>query len=88
MALFRKGLAEGSRVAEIQEIRGGVKAVEVALHQAGPGQLILIQPDKIDETLDYVRQYVAHRAAGNEIDLNSALATAQPAEALAGEVID
>ena len=43
---------------QIDEIRGAVAAVEAALNSAQPGELMLVQADTIDETVDYVRQYV------------------------------
>jgi cyanophycin synthetase len=73
IALFRRGLAAGSRVAEVREFRGALKSVEAALRSARPGDLILIQADVIDETLDFVRRYLASAAEGREIDLFEAL---------------
>jgi len=58
IALFRKGLASGARVKEIEEVRGAVAAVEAALRSAQPGELLLVQADTIDETVDFVRRYL------------------------------
>ena len=56
--LLREGMAAGSRVKQIEEIRGAVAAVEAALRSARPGELMLVQADTIDETVQCVRHYV------------------------------
>ncbi|MGH7138577.1 MAG: hypothetical protein ACREHD_22745, partial [Pirellulales bacterium] len=60
------------------EVQGAVAAVEKALHLAQPGELLVIQADEVDETVDFVKQYVRGRVPGREIDLNEALAAAGP----------
>jgi cyanophycin synthetase len=59
MSLFRQGLAAGGRVTQIQTIQGWQHAVEAALAIAQPGDLLLVQADQIDETVDYVRARLA-----------------------------
>lgn len=59
IGLLRRGLAVGGRVSEIFEIRGSLIAVEGALDMTRPGDLLLIQADVIDETVDFVKRYVA-----------------------------
>ena len=56
--LLREGMASGKRVRQIDEIRGAVTAVETALRSAQPGELMLVQADAIDETVQFVRRYV------------------------------
>jgi len=73
MALFRRGLAKGSRVAEVLEVRGALKSVETALRGVRPGELLMIQPDEIDETLTFVRRYLDRRSEGREVDLSDVL---------------
>jgi cyanophycin synthetase len=101
MALFRQGTELGARVRETIEVRGALKAVEAALANVRPGELLLIQADKIGETVDFVRQYLTSRGAGHEISLNVALEisvsetvsetpakTPVPAPVLAADTID
>jgi cyanophycin synthetase len=76
MGLFKEGMRTGGRVSEIHEVQGALKSVEKALRAVRPGELLVIQPDVIDTTLDYIRQYLELRAAGQEVDLNEALETA------------
>lgn len=38
-----------------------------------PGQLLLVQADVIDETVDFIKQYLISEGSGNEIDLIRAL---------------
>lgn len=59
MRLMREGVAKGSRTTEIQEIRGAVAAVEAGLACAQPGEFVLIQADTIDETVQFLRRYLA-----------------------------
>jgi cyanophycin synthetase len=73
MRLFRQGTGRATRVSEVVEVQGALKAVEAALRAVRPGELLLIQADKIGETVDFVRHYLASRSAGHEIDLNEAL---------------
>jgi cyanophycin synthetase len=72
--LFRKGLAGCPRALEIQEVQGAVRAVDVALSSARPGELLLVQVDIIDETLELVRGYITGGAA-REVNLEEALAS-------------
>jgi cyanophycin synthetase len=77
-ALFRQGVREGRRVQEIQEIQGALKAVETALRGARPGELLLVQADEIDETVTFMRNYLAALESAGQGDRNRA-ATAMPA---------
>lgn len=56
--LLRQGMTRGGRVSETFEIRGSLMAVEGALEMTRAGDLLLIQADVIDETVDFVRSYV------------------------------
>jgi cyanophycin synthetase len=71
--LFRQGVDVGRRVREVIEIRGAIKAVEAALRKVQPGELLLIQADVIDETVEFIKRYLESDAAGREIGLNAAL---------------
>jgi cyanophycin synthetase len=72
MSLFRRGLAGGQRVGEIQSIRGWRQAVDAALWQVQPGDLLLVQADRIDETVAYVRARLAADQAQGEPSLTRA----------------
>ncbi|HEY2881573.1 MAG TPA: cyanophycin synthetase [Pirellulales bacterium] len=76
MSRFREGLAGGRRVKHVEEIFGAVKAMDAALGTLQPGDLLLLQADTIDETVDYVRQYLKANYTAREITLQEALATA------------
>ena len=80
MGLFRKGVETGSRAKEIIEITGAVKAAETALNMVQPGELLLLQADKIDETMDWIKHYIStmveQKAAAQEL-IDQAIA--QPA---------
>ena len=81
MALFAQGLAGGDRVKEIETIHGWQHAVEATLWLAQPGDLILVQADAIDETVEYVRTRLATNQAWQEPRLNARVpTTAAPLE--------
>jgi cyanophycin synthetase len=77
-ALFRQGVEKGTRVKEILEVYGAIKSVETALKLARPGELLLIQADEIDETVEFMRRYLAGGDSGREITFQEAMAMAQP----------
>ncbi len=80
MSLFDQGLAAGDRVQEVQTIHGWQHAVEAALWLAQPGDLLLIQADVIDETVDYVRARLAEDQARREFPLNRQALTGVPGQ--------
>jgi cyanophycin synthetase len=75
--LFRQGMAEGRRVKKIEEVRGAVPAVAAALKSVRPGELLLLQIDVVDESVELVRRHLAE-TAGREVSLNEIAAAAQP----------
>ncbi|HQU44198.1 MAG TPA: cyanophycin synthetase [Pirellulales bacterium] len=78
IGLFRRGMANTTRARDVLEIQGAVPAVEAALRVSQPGELLVIQADEVDETVDFVKEYLSRRVPGREIDLNEALAAAEP----------
>jgi hypothetical protein len=52
--------------------------MEVALSMVQPGELLVIQADAIDESVTFIRNYLASRATGVEITLDDALGAAAP----------
>ncbi len=58
MRLMRQGVEQGGRVREIEEIRGSIAAVERALATVEHGELLLLQADEIDVTVDYLKTYL------------------------------
>jgi len=79
MQRFREGLSRGRRVQHVEEVFGAVKAIEAALATLQPGDLVLLQADTVDETVDYVRRYLAAHHTAREVSLPEALATAPSA---------
>ena len=71
---------------QIEEIRGADAAVESALRTAQPGELMLVQADTIDETVQCVRRYIESITPEPVLAVEEAPAPApatKPAEALA-----
>ena len=63
VGLLRQGLASAPRAKEIVEIAGATKAAEMALCSTQPGELVLLQADTIDETMQWLRGYLEVLAA-------------------------
>lgn len=62
IALLREGLRQGGRVSEVHEVQGAIAALETGLRYARPGELVLLQADEIDETVEFMRNYLDRRA--------------------------
>jgi len=77
MDLFCQGLEMGKRAKETQKIVGWQKACADALAQARPGDLLLVQADVVDETVDYLKSLVTSDVPVQQITLAEAL---QPVE--------
>ena len=87
--LFRSGIAKGKRTAVIEDFRGSIRAVEAALKALQPGELLLCQADVIDETCDFIKQFLSTDAASREVGLSQALETSSNvALMLAGQIGD
>jgi len=56
--LLRAGLAKGSRISRIRETRGEVSAIKMMLDDLQPGDLALVQIDRVDEVLPFVNRYL------------------------------
>ena len=56
--LLEEGLAKATRVARVESVQGAVKSVELALGTVAPGELLLIQADAIDETMEFFDRYL------------------------------
>lgn len=87
VGLLREGLNAASRVKEVLEVRAFLKAVDAGLATLRPGDLLLVQADTIDETVDYIRQYLADRAARSAAGEATPARTAQPHEPVANAAL-
>jgi cyanophycin synthetase len=76
-ALMRSGLAGRRRTREVEEVKGAVHAVEVALRSACPGELLLVQVDRVEETVELVKRYLTAGVMAREIDFADAISLGQ-----------
>ena len=83
--LFRQGVAQGTRTRQVEAIQGAVKSVEHALNTVQPGELMLIQADAIDETVECVRRYVEALAGPSHAAEVEAITAAVEAHARASK---
>ncbi len=60
MRLLTTGLQSSLRLKRIESIFGHLKAVDLALESAKPGDLVMIQADTAEETVEHLK--VAHGA--------------------------
>src|SRR5262249_37192510 len=72
-ALRRRGLAKGTRVREIVDVRGNLKAIQLALDTLKPGELLVVQPEFPDAGAEYFSRLTA--AGAREVTLERARAT-------------
>jgi len=82
--LIRQGVEAGKRTRQIDEIQGADAAVELALGSAQPGDLMLIQADTVDETLQFIRRYI--ESITPELGVEEIVAPAEQAAKSAGGV--
>jgi cyanophycin synthetase len=87
-SLFRQGLESGGRVEDVREIRGALEAIDVALQEARPGELLLVQADKIDDTVEFVRRRLLPKEGCREIDLKTAQKAARQLVPAGGAELD
>jgi cyanophycin synthetase len=87
MALIRQGLQSGSRVSDVTQMKGAINAVEASLRDVQPGDLLLVQADEVDETVDFIRRYLAADPSSREIVLADALRAGVATET-AGSLIE
>jgi cyanophycin synthetase len=90
MRLFRQGLEAGRRACEVQNFQGNIKAIECALREAQAGELLVLQADVIDETMNFLAKYLAASGSGQEIDLSQAidLSPSEAADYYASQIVD
>jgi len=69
MRLMQQGLAQGQRVKQVEPITGSLAAAERALATVQPGELLLLQADEIDVTVDYLKQYLAEHPEVQQVRL-------------------
>jgi cyanophycin synthetase len=73
-AIFRKGLDGRRRVKHIEEVQGAIAALEHALASARPGELLLVQVDLVDDTMELMRRYLEADGFCRQITFREALA--------------
>jgi cyanophycin synthetase len=83
MRLMRQGISQGKRTSNVEEIRGSIASVERALSTVQPGELLLLQADEIDVTVDYLKGYLAAHPEVQQVKLPDAAPPA-PIEVAAG----
>lgn len=66
------------RVKHIKEVQGALAALEHALATARPGELLLIQVDLIDETMELMRRHRESSVSCRAIDFREAMLSSRP----------
>lgn len=86
--LFQRGMARTRRVQDVRSIKGGMLAIEIAFAACSPGELLVIQPDRIDDGVALLSKFV--QQGGREMSLEDVLRLrSQPdAPAVSGESQD
>jgi cyanophycin synthetase len=68
-ALVRQGLAQGRRASGTYETRGERNAVNYALENLKPGDLLIIQADQVELTLRWVQSFLSEQPTWTEPEL-------------------
>jgi cyanophycin synthetase len=76
--LLRQGVNEGRRVASVFETRGEERAVARALRDLRPGDLLIIQVDRIESTIAFVQNYLENRPTWVEPEPEPSLERLEP----------
>jgi cyanophycin synthetase len=71
--MFKQGIDRGKRVKEVYDFIGWQNAVDRSLKLLKKGDLMLLQADTIDATVQYLQRAMEHENLGKEIDMDSAL---------------
>jgi len=78
MRLLRQGMTgPGARARDIQELKDSESAIEAALAMTQPGDLLLIQADTIDATVEFIQRRLVRPQHAREVALDE---VADPAE--------
>ena len=72
IGLFRRGLATAHRASEIHESHSWRKAVELALRDLSPGELLVVQADEVDDTVAWLNRRLTDDPNIREIDIEHA----------------
>jgi cyanophycin synthetase len=76
-------------VSEVVEVRGSVKAVEAALKHARSGDVLLLQADVIDETVEFIKRYLTNKqSSGREVSIAELLQNLSEAIVMAADGVE
>ncbi len=70
LSLLREGIKHGRRVAEVQEVRGETLAVETALARLKPGDLLVVQLDRVDAMVGLIQRHIADNTVSDWSELD------------------
>jgi cyanophycin synthetase len=79
--LFQRGMARTRRVQDVRSIKGGMLAIEIAFAACVPGELLVIQPDRIDDGVALLQKFV--QQGGRELSLEDVLRLRSQPDAIA-----
>jgi cyanophycin synthetase len=68
ISLIRQGVEKGGRTKEILETSSAPSAAEMAMNTLLPGDLLLLQADTVDETVDWIKNFLAQLAEKKQVD--------------------
>lgn len=77
-AIFRKGLVGRRRVKQIEEVQGALAALEHALATVRPSELLLVQVDLVEETMELMQRYLGSGSFCRQIDFREAMFPSRP----------
>lgn len=76
--LFRAGIARGERTREVHPVKGSLAAIEQAVASAAAGELLVVQPDTVDDGVAFWNRMTSN--GGREITMSEAVACGSKSE--------
>jgi cyanophycin synthetase len=83
MRALQAGLSKGHKVRDVIELRCWEEAARTALQSVGEGDVLVLQPDVMDETVEFINQYLQN-GSGREVDIAEVLAEPHPDQVVVG----
>jgi hypothetical protein len=68
MELIAQGAAGSPRAREVLRVSGALPATELALSSTSPDELLVIQADVVDDTMNYLREHHASALAPTAVE--------------------
>ncbi len=87
ISLFQSGVQRGTRVRKTWTSDDALASAEMALNDLEPGDLLLLQADTVDETLEFLRNYLAKQLEEQKSAAHEAIHSSNSGRQDAGSLV-